>query len=160
MKAPKASRPKMPAGYQIRRGAKGLVLWRAVNRSLTEAHNYWVGTCRPDGRPHAMPVWGVWIESKFFFATDRKSRKSRNLERNPAVVIHLESGDNVVILEGVASHAPAGRLAAMDDAYLAKYGMRVCDQPGDHVYYEISPTVVFAWQEKSFPSTATRWKLG
>ena len=33
---------------------------------MSKAHNYWVSTTRPDGRPHVMPVWGVWIEEILF----------------------------------------------------------------------------------------------
>jgi general stress protein 26 len=54
------------------------------------------------GRPHATPVSGVWIEGGFYFGTGTGSRKARNLAKNQHLVVHLESGDEVVILEGVA----------------------------------------------------------
>jgi hypothetical protein len=51
-----------------------------------------------------MPVWGAWFEDAFFFGSGRESAKSRNLAANPAVVVHLESGDQTVIIEGRAEH--------------------------------------------------------
>ena len=40
-------------------------------------------TC-PDGRPHCVPVWGVWpIDNAFYFSSGAKSRKARNLAANP-----------------------------------------------------------------------------
>lgn len=66
------------------------------------ARNYWVVTTRSDGKPHSVPVWSIWLDETFYFGTDRRSRKGRNLATNPGLVVHLESGDDVVILEGVA----------------------------------------------------------
>jgi hypothetical protein len=58
-KGPKASRPYMP-GYGIldAKSGSGLLPWSVAVERLTEARNYWIATTRPDGRPHAMPVWG------------------------------------------------------------------------------------------------------
>lgn len=49
-----------------------------------------------------MPVWGIWLGGAVYFGTDRRSRKAKNLAANPSLVIHLESGDDAVILEGAA----------------------------------------------------------
>ena len=68
---PKASRPVMPKGYGIRKGNTGLFAWSHVEGRMSAARNYWVCTTTPDGRPHAMPVWGVWIERTLCFGTDR-----------------------------------------------------------------------------------------
>ena len=50
-------------------------------------------------------------------------------------------------------------LSAIDDAYNAKYGMRVAGHPGDTGIYAVSPKTVFAWREKDFPVSGTRWQL-
>jgi hypothetical protein len=60
----------------------------------------WLGTTRPDDRPHVMPVWGVWIDDIVYFGTAPDSVKALNLASNPAAVVHLESGNDVVIVEG------------------------------------------------------------
>src|SRR2546427_4666203 len=67
---PLASRPYMP-GYGLPAADKGegLLPWEWAVERLTESHNYWVATTRPEGRPHVMPVWGIWVESVFYFST-------------------------------------------------------------------------------------------
>jgi hypothetical protein len=47
-----------------------------------------------------MPIWGLWRQETFYFGIGKDSRKDRNLAANPEIVLHLESGDEVVILEG------------------------------------------------------------
>src|SRR5262249_57282821 len=108
----------------------GVAPWAHVDARMRGARNYWVGTSGPDGRPHAMPVWGVWMDDRLHFATDRHSKKARNLAANPACVVHLARGDDVVILEGIAEEvADRQRLAAIDDRYVAKDGVGVAGDP-------------------------------
>jgi hypothetical protein len=112
------------------------------------ARNYWVATASPDGKPHAAPLWGLWAEGAFFFATERRSRKTRNLELNLSVVVHLESGDEVVILEGHADMGQdAGLQARLDAAYFAKYGFHMEDGP----IYRVEGEKVLAWRGTRFP---------
>lgn len=148
-------RPQMPAGYGIPKTTDGLLPWSYAEQRLAESRNYWIATTRPDGRPHVMPVWGVWLQGALYLGTDRASRKSRNLSRNPAVVVHLESGDEAVIVEGTVSEQPASQ--EVDEAYQAKYKMRLTEAPGDLVVYEVKPKVVFGFRERDFPKSATRW---
>jgi pyridoxine/pyridoxamine 5'-phosphate oxidase len=101
------------------------------------------------------------VDRSFYFGTDRGSRKSRNLDGNSAVVVHLESGDDVVIVEGTAAEIRnTAQLAVVNEAYLAKYSMKLTDAPGALVIYRVRPSVVFAWQERDFPASATRWLIG
>lgn len=157
---PKPGRPDMPAGYGIRQDSAGLLPWSWVDERMARSRNYWVVTTRPDGRPHARPVWGVWVDGCFYFGTDRRSRKARNLAENPALLVHLESGDEAVILEGVAEEVTDGAvLARYADAYEAKYQFR--PDPGDAggVTYALRHQVAFAWLESDFPGSATRWQF-
>jgi hypothetical protein len=55
---PTASRPRFP-GYGIAEEPAGMVSWRWAIERLADSRNYWISTTRRDGRPHAMPVWGV-----------------------------------------------------------------------------------------------------
>ena len=89
-------------GYGVPRDHKGLLPWEWAQRRLTQSHNYWLITTRPDGAPHAMPVWGVWVESVFCFSTGRESRKARNLAANAHCVVCNELSKEAVIVEGVA----------------------------------------------------------
>jgi hypothetical protein len=99
-------------------------------------------------------VWGLWQEDGFYFGTDPASRKGRNLAANPWAVMHLESGDDAVIVEGsVGRLLDTSRLPNLVDAYQAKYQVRPTG------LYHLRPRTVFAWQERDFPNTATRWRF-
>lgn len=155
----KTSRPSMP-GYGVvgeKEGA-GLLPWSFVEERMAAAHNYWIGTCKPNGRPHSAPVWGLWHEGAFYFSTGDKSRKGRNLATNPAVSVHLESGDQAVMFEGdVEAVSDAKLLKALDKAYKAKYGFPM---QGPGIIFALKPKRAFAWREQDFPQCATRWTFG
>jgi len=93
--------PHMPAQYQGKKRDTFLP-WSHAEERLARSRSYWICTSRPDGRPHAAPVWGFWHEGALYFGTHQDTRKARNIARNPRVSVHLESGDDVVILEGVS----------------------------------------------------------
>ena len=104
--------------------------------------------------------WGLWLDDTFLFSTDLSSRKGRNLAARPDVAVHLESGDDVVIIDGSAE--PLGDAAMLEryaDAYEAKYGFRVDVSNGGDGIYCVRPRVVQAWREKDFPTSATRWRF-
>ncbi len=155
---PKRSRPVMPAGYRMLKTSRGMLAWNQVEQKIAKAHNYWVCTTRPDGRPHSMPVWAVWVDGAVYFGTDRASRKARNIAANPATVIHLELRNEAVILEGsaeVATTVPA----KVDQAYLRKYKMKLSGAPGESVFVSLRPRVVLGWTEKDFATSPTRWEF-
>jgi nitroimidazol reductase NimA-like FMN-containing flavoprotein (pyridoxamine 5'-phosphate oxidase superfamily) len=156
---PKASRPHLP-GYGIldADSGKGLLPWSWAIERLTNARNYWVATTRPDGRPHVMPVWGVWMDDAFCFSTGAESRKARNLVANPRCVIGCELADDQIVVEGivapVADPALSKRFA---DAYGPKYNW---DTEGfAEPVYVVRPTVVFGFitAPGEFIGSATRW---
>lgn len=152
----KTSRPYMP-GYGIlpeTEGA-GLLPWSFVEERMSAAHNYWVSSTRPDGSPHTAPVWGLWYESSFYFSTGDQSGKGKNLVARPFVSVHLESGDEVVILEGqIKEVRDKDVLRGLDKAYNQKYGL---DMQGPGLIFVLSMTKALAWREKDFPQSATRW---
>lgn len=155
----KASRPHMP-GYGIQPASKGgLLPWSFVSEQMTAARNYWVNSVREDGRPHTAPVWGLWHAETFFFSSGSDSRKAKNLAVNPAAIVHLESGDDVVMLEGevetVSPEAEKKLLASLDKLYKAKYGFPFL---GLGNIYRLKVQQAFAWKEADFPRTATRWQ--
>lgn len=146
-------RPEIPESYGVPKDPEGALAWEDVGRLLSGARNYWLSTVRPDGRPHAVPVWGVWVDEAFHFGGGRTTRKAKNIAENPEVVAHSESGDEVVILEGVAEEVTDPALQErIDDAYEAKYGIR----HGTPVWV-LRPRVAHAWTD--FPKDATRWKF-
>lgn len=156
---PRTERPRMPAAYGIHPlEAGGLIPWSSVVDQLVQARNYWVITTGK-GRPHAAPVWGVWLDDAVYFSTDRASRKARNLAASPEIVVHLESGDDVVILEGTAGEITDSELLTrFADAYEAEYQIRPVTD-GSSPIYGLRPRVVHAWLEQDFQRTATSWRF-
>lgn len=157
---PKAERPSFAKGYGIGTGPNGMREWKEVTGMLAKAHTYWLGTVRPDGRPHVMPVWGVWMDGAVYFGTDRESQKGRNLRANPAVTVHLD-GEYAVILEGRAGQvSDAGVIAKLDKDYAKKYGMSLTSaSPVEPFVVAVEPAKIFAFREKDFPKSATRWRF-
>ena len=137
---------------------KGLLPWSWAVERLADAHNYWLSTVREDGRPHMMPVWGVWIDSAFLFSTGERSRKARNLAANPNCVVSPERGDEAVIVEGIARRVTdASLIRRFCEAYKTKYDWEIDESLGP--IYSVQPRTAFAFIESGddFYNTATRW---
>jgi hypothetical protein len=149
----------MPSGYGIASGADGQLDWAWVEEQCAASRNYWVCTTRADGRPHAMPVWGLWFEGRVVFSTDPSSLKARNFLARPDVVVHLESGDEVVVIEGRVEDMDRAMLPAFLDAYETKYDYRPNAEQTAGIY-QVRPVRVLAWREREFPTSATRFGAG
>lgn len=145
-------------GYGVPTAAKGLLPWAWAERRLGRSHNYWLITVRPDGRPHAMPIWGIWAEGAFYFSAGRESRKARNLARNPRCIVCSECAEEAVIVEGVARRVRDTRLIGrLGRPYRAKYGWRLDAATGP--VFRVRPRVAFGMHEARFPEAATRWRF-
>lgn len=160
MSAPRADRPQMP-GYGLASVSDGeLLSWSWGVERLERSRNYFVSTTRPDGRPHAMPVWGVWLDDAFWFNTGSASRKVRNLAANAHCVITIEGADECAIVEGEAQRVTdPSELAGFVEAYRAKYDWSLAEttQPT----FVVRPRVAFGFIEAAaqFIRTATRWSF-
>jgi len=156
-KQPKVTRPHIP-GYGMPRGSKGLLPWPWAEQRLRRSHNYWMMTVRPEATPHAMPVWGIWVDNRFYFSTGARSRKARNLQANPACIICTERTAEAVIVEGraaiVCDPSVVQRLAPV---YHRKYKPWKLD-PEMGPIFEVRPRVAFAMYEKRFKD-ATRYSF-
>jgi Pyridoxamine 5'-phosphate oxidase len=134
--------------------------WSFVTEQLEGSRNYWLVTVGRGETPHSAPVWGVFVSEDLFFETSPTTLKARNLARNPATVVHTESGDDVVIVHGQAKpFDPTGEVAAdIVRAFAQKY---IGYQPDPTEWtegslYRVEPTVVFAWRDMP---TATCWRF-
>jgi PPOX class probable F420-dependent enzyme len=142
----------------------GFIPWRKVDLLLRAARSIWLATSRPDGRPHAVPVWFVWDGGSAYFISRRDLQKSRNLRRQSWAVLHLGDGDDVVILEGAAQVVadPAER-DRIDQAYGEKYvdpvsGAKDTVNHDDVDLYRLDPVRVMAWEYGNI-GTRTDWLL-
>jgi hypothetical protein len=105
-----------------------------------------------------MPVWGLWLDGAVWFSTDPASWKGRNLEARPEIVVHLESGDEVCILEGTVERVrDQTGLARFDDEYDAKYSVRPSSMGESAGIYSLRPRTALAWTEADFATSATRF---
>jgi len=160
-RGPRAARPHMP-GYGIKPSneGEGLLPWSWAVERLVASHGYWVSTVRPDGAPHCMPVWGIWINDRFLFSTGAQSRKARNLANNPKCVVCTEHVTQAVIVEGIVEMSTEPSVTAeFCRAYGKKYhwGTAGFSEP----VFVVRPVVAFAVTETSgeysFTGSATRW---
>jgi nitroimidazol reductase NimA-like FMN-containing flavoprotein (pyridoxamine 5'-phosphate oxidase superfamily) len=155
-RTPKASRPHMP-GYGLPEHSKGLLPWQWADQRLAKSHNYWISTVRPDGRPHTMVVWGLWLQNIFYFSTGRESQKARNLKANPNCVVCNELANEAVIVEGVAREV---RETAMRTRffrlYERKYDFDMSPYEKEPIW-AVRPVKVFGLDERLSLSRATRW---
>ncbi len=100
-------------------------------------------------------------EETFYFETSRQSRKARNLAANPELVVHIESEDVAVIVEGTAEEiADSSFLARFAAAYNPKYDWRIEEYLSKpvSVVYGLRPRVAFSFTE-DLAETATRWRF-
>ena len=159
---PIASRPHAPGYFLPSDEGAGLLAWKGAEDRLVAARNYWVASSSAAGVPHAMPVWGVWLEGRFLFSTGPRTRKARNIAENPLAVVHLESGAELVVVEGAVRQVSDRR--AVDDflaAYNPKYGWTfTADDFRSGELFEIRPQKAFAWlgdEGDAFAGAGTRW---
>src|SRR4051812_37041343 len=127
MSTPRASRPNLPDyGIVAENEGEGLLPWSWAQERLAAARNYFIGTTCPDGRPHLMVVWGLFLDDRFLFSTSARSRKAKNLAAEPRCTVTPDNGEEAVILEGVAGPLEDAALRARwVAAYQAKYGIDV-----------------------------------
>jgi len=92
--------------------------WSWVEEQLSGAGTYWV-TARNQGHPHPRPVWGIWIREQLHLSIGSPALREA-IREEPAVTVHLDSGTDVVIVEGFIL-PPAPTPPALIRAYNQKY---------------------------------------
>lgn len=164
--SPRSDRPVFPDGYGLPTSTDGMLTWADVEARLAAATSYWLATTRPDGTPHVVPRWGVWLDGRFWYDGAPTTVHARNLAVNQACALHLESGTEAVIVEGISESAradpePLGRRLA--DAF-AKYHAMGYSPAADSWSGEhggglrvLTPRKALGWF--SFPADATRFRF-
>jgi Pyridoxamine 5'-phosphate oxidase len=87
--------------------------WAAVIEKLDagsapapDAHNSrttWLATVNEDGSPHVTAVGALWLDGTYWFQTGARTRKGRNVARNPRCSIAVSVLDADVVIEGDAT---------------------------------------------------------
>ena len=71
--------------------------------ALNEIGTSWLGTVRPDGRPHSAGVGAAWYDGDVFFQAGPNTRKARNVAQNPACTVSVSLPGIDVVFEGDAA---------------------------------------------------------
>ena len=157
-------RPIVPDGYGVTEEGPYLE-WADVEDWLAEATEYWLASTWPDGRPHVVPRWGVWLDERFWYDGSPETRHARNLSINPACALHLESGTTVTIVEG-ASRSSQPIIGTLGERLAVEYSRKyeklgyapAADAwSGEHAggMRVLTPEKAIAWTQ--FPADMTRY---
>jgi hypothetical protein len=136
------------------------------------ATRYFLGTVRPDGRPHAAGVGAVWHDGDVYLVSGPNTQKSRNLAANPACTISVGFDPLDLVLEGEAHRVTDAEtletLAEIyrdlgwpaevaGDAFTAPYSAPSAGPPPWHLYrFTFHTAFAVAGAE---PPGATRWRF-
>ena len=116
-------------------------LIRKYDDFLAEPNIAVLATVRPDGRPHAVPMWYLWEDGAFFFGTAKGSVKHRNLATKPDAWVVVERRTSPVFALMCEGRAEIGSDLTKDQAY------RLClrylkDEGAARTYMETFPETV------------------
>jgi hypothetical protein len=131
-----------------------------------------LGTVRPDGRPHSARIGAAWYDGHVYFQTGRQTRKARNLEVNPACTLSTSLTGIDLVFEGLAERVTEGptleAVAAVwreggwaaevrEDGIVAPYNAPGTGPPPWQVYRVAAHTVLGVATAE--PYGATRWRF-
>lgn len=133
---------------------------------------HWLATVRPDGKPHVMPVWTVWVDGAFYFVADATTHQGKNLAPQASCVITVASSGLDLVVEGEATKvSDETRLQQIADAYavqgwhpVVQSGVFYADHgapgagPPPYDVYEVVPVTVFGLDTDE-PYGSTRWRF-
>jgi uncharacterized pyridoxamine 5'-phosphate oxidase family protein len=144
----------------------------ALDATEPQARLTFLATTRPDGRPHLAGVGAVWQDDKVYFVSGPGTRKSRNVDENPAVAISFSLTGMDLVIEGqarrVTDDATLERVAAryaregwparvLDGAFTYDYSAPSAGPPPWYLY-EVEPVTAFGVLSAE-PGGATRWRF-
>jgi hypothetical protein len=131
-----------------------------------------LGTVRPDGRPHSARIGAAWYDGDVYFQTGKQTRKARNLEANSACTLSTSLTGIDLVFEGVAERVTDGptleavaavwreggwAAEASGDGIVAPYNAPGTGPPPWQVYRVAAHTVFGV--ATSEPYGATRWQF-
>ena len=133
---------------------------------------WFLGTVRPDGRPHAAGVGALYLDGDLWFTSSPRARKARNLLENPRATFSVSLDGIDLVLEGTAKRISDGptleRLAARyreggwpaqveGDALTAPYSAPSAGPPPWQLYRFTFDTVFGVASAE--PYGASRWRF-
>lgn len=133
---------------------------------------YFLGTCRPDGTPHAAGIGAQWLAGYLYFTSSPAARKARDLAVNPRCTISVRLPGIDLVLDGdaarvtdpgtlervAAGYRDGGWPAQVEgEAFTAPFNAPSAGPPPWHVYRFTFHTVVGVATVE--PYGATRWRF-
>jgi Pyridoxamine 5'-phosphate oxidase len=144
------ARPERGAkGYRFPTSFDHLLPWADAEARLESARFYWLATVAPAGTAHVRPLWGIWLDHRFYFNGHPSARWARNIARDARASIHLESAAQVLIIEGVCDDLERTNVelgARIASGWSAKYGRLVPDAAADGIF-RLIPIRARGWSE-------------
>ena len=67
-----------------------------------DRHSAWLATIDEDGSPHVNGIGALWLDGAFWLETGERSRKGRNLARDPRCTLSLATKEFDLVVEGTA----------------------------------------------------------
>jgi hypothetical protein len=141
----------------------GLLPWSWAAELLARSRNYWVASVWPGGRPHLMPVWGIWSEASFWFSSSQQSRKVANLRANASCTVATEGAVDPVIVEGRSRFVTQPEqlrwfIDRVNKKYDTAYDVGFLD-PNENATVVVDAAWAFALKGADFTGTPTRWRF-
>ena len=161
MRAPRVTRPSIPAGYGVSKDMKGALRWISVRRILEGALRYWIATSSRDDGPHVIQQWAAWVDDTLYFGGSKKTKWSRHLRLDPRVAISVERTGYSIMVEGraeVLATTTPELAAALVAIFNKKYGYKTTVEDWTKGgLWAVRAQKVFAWKFASLGTTATRF---
>ena len=158
--------------YGVPADPEGALPWSWAEERLVRNRNYWLVTASAVGRPHSLPLWGVWLPEieRFWCSCSPSARKARNIAENPQCVVTVDDTVECVSLEGRARLVDVVAESAAVDAAVGAYVTKYWDDAAVHAemeasvrsntIIEVTPERAFGIieREEEFSQRATRWR--
>jgi PPOX class probable F420-dependent enzyme len=139
-----------------------------------DRHTCWLATLNPDGSPHVTGVGALWADGAFWFETGERTRKGKNVARDPRCALSVATHGFDLVVEGeahkvtdpatvaamAARWSAAGWPARVDEsgvALTAEYSAPSAGPPPWAVY-RLTPHRATALETVE-PGGATRWSF-
>jgi len=119
-----------------------------------------LATTGPDGTPHVVPLWYVWVDGVLYVNTTRGNRSVRNLQSNPRAAATVDDGTTYDDLRGVVLTGPVREAA--DDPRLPEvrslFGNRYFggnpppfDLWRNRLFLRLDPERIASWDFRKIP---------
>ncbi|MBQ0830649.1 pyridoxamine 5'-phosphate oxidase family protein [Streptomyces tagetis] len=149
-----------------RRGRKIMMTPGELDVFLTTQRTCRVATVSADGAPHVSTLWFLWDGTSIWLYSVVRSRRWKDLRRDPRVAIVIDTGEEYHELRGaelsgrmefVGESPRTGELCAeldLPEALFARknFGMEEMPHDGRHAWLRLTPEKTVSWDFRKLSS--------